>query len=160
VGKVYFNEEHSVGYYNSRDRMKYWGEMAELWGGFWDVMAGAAVFMVPGVGPILIAGPLAAGIVGSLEGEVVSGGLSVLAAGLYGLGVPKNRIPRYESIIQADKVLLVAHDTGEELIKAKDILRSSHPVEVEVHFAEEPIGAGCSSLSGKPRGSCDRDGSN
>jgi hypothetical protein len=146
VGKEYLNEEQNVGYYNAGNRMKYWGKMGEFWGDFWDVLAGAGFFMVPGVGPILIAGPLAAGVVASVEGAVVVGGFSVLAAGLYGLGVPKNRIPRYESIIQADKVLLVAHDTAEELIKAKDILRSSHPVEVDIHFAEEPIGAGCSSL--------------
>lgn len=150
VGKEYFNEEHGVGYYhNSGERMKYCGKMGEFWGSFWDLLAGAAFFMVPGIGPILIAGPLTAGVVASLEGAPIVNGFTVLGAGLYGLGIARNSIPRYESIVQADKVLLVATDTAEELMKAKDILRSSHPVEVDVHFAEEPIAAGWPAPSSK-----------
>jgi len=153
VGKEYFNEELSVGYYyNSGDRMKYWGKMGEFWGSIWDLLAGAAFFMVPGIGPILIAGPLTAGVVASLDGALMVNGSSVLGAGLYGLGIARNSIPRYESIVQADKVLLVATDTAEELMKAKDILRSTHPVEVDVHFAETSIGAGWSALGSKPCG--------
>jgi len=43
-------------------------------------------FWVPGIGPLLVAGPLTASIVAALESAVVVGGLSVLGAGLYGMG--------------------------------------------------------------------------
>ena len=33
VGKDYHTEEHPVGYYNTGDRMKYWGKMGAFWGG-------------------------------------------------------------------------------------------------------------------------------
>ena len=58
VGKDYHTDEQVVGYYNAGDRMKYWGKMGAFWGGFWGLLFGAAFFLVPGVGPLLIAGPL------------------------------------------------------------------------------------------------------
>jgi hypothetical protein len=46
-------------------------------------MFGSAFFAIPGLGPILVAGPLVASIVGALEGAAVGRGLSALGAGLY-----------------------------------------------------------------------------
>ncbi len=70
VGKDYHTEEHVVGYYNAGDRMKYWGKWGAFWGGIWGLLVGAAFFAVPGIGPVLVAGPLVAWIVGALEGSV------------------------------------------------------------------------------------------
>src|SRR6202046_2544932 len=78
VGKDYHTEEHVVGYYTACDRMTYWGKMGAFWGGFWALLFGSAFFWVPGVGPLLVAGPLVTWIVGALEGAVVTGGLSAL----------------------------------------------------------------------------------
>ena len=80
VGKDYHTDEQVVGYYNTGDRMKYWGKQGAFWGGGWGWLFGAAFFAVPGLGPILVAGPLVAWIVGALEGAVVVGGLSALGA--------------------------------------------------------------------------------
>src|SRR5580693_5584182 len=66
VGKDYHTEEQVVGYYNAGDRMKYWGKMGAFWGGFWGLLLGSAFFAIPGLGPILVAGPLVAWIVGAL----------------------------------------------------------------------------------------------
>ncbi len=57
VGKGYHTDEQVVGYYNTGDRMKYWGKMGAFWGGFWGLLFGSAFFMIPGLGPILVAGP-------------------------------------------------------------------------------------------------------
>ena len=81
VGKDYHTDEHVVGYYNAGDRMKYWGKQGAFWGGFWGLLFGAAFFWVPGIGPLLVGGPLVAWIVGGLEDAVVVGGLSALGAG-------------------------------------------------------------------------------
>src|SRR5271166_7072105 len=78
VGKDYHTEEHVVGYFNAGDRMKYWGKMGAFWGGIWGMLFGSAFFMIPGFGPLLVAGPLVAWIVGALEGAVVVGGLSAV----------------------------------------------------------------------------------
>src|SRR6202046_1784271 len=92
VGKDYLTDEQVVGYYNAGDRMKYWGKMGALWGGLWGLLFGAAFFWVPGVGPLLVAGPLAALIVATLESAAVVAGASVLGAALYSIGIPKDSV--------------------------------------------------------------------
>ena len=54
LGKGYHTEEHVVGYYNAGDRMKHWGKMGAFWGGLWGMLVGAAFFIIPGVGPVLL----------------------------------------------------------------------------------------------------------
>ena len=60
VGKDYHTEEHVVGYYNTGDRMKAWGRIGAFWGGLWGLLFGAAFFFIPGIGPVVLAGPLVA----------------------------------------------------------------------------------------------------
>ena len=144
VGKDYHTDEHVVGYYNTGDRMKYWGKLGAFWGGLWGMLFGAAFFVIPGFGPILVAGPLVAWIVGALEGAVVVGGLSALGAGLYSIGIPKDSVVKYETALKSDKFLLLAHGTADEVAKAKDILQTTHPVEVAVHAAKREQLAGVS----------------
>ena len=76
IGKETHTEEHAVGYYNTGDRMKQWGKTGAFWGGLWGMLFGSAFFIIPGIGPLLVAGPLVAWIVGALEGAAVVGGLS------------------------------------------------------------------------------------
>ena len=136
VGKGYHTDEKVVGYYNTGDRMKYWGKMGAFWGGFWGLLFGSAFFMIPGIGPILVAGPLVAWIVGALEGAVVVGGLSALGAGLYSIGIPKDSIVKYETALKTDQFLLIAHGTAAEVAKAKDIIETTHPAECSLHSGE------------------------
>ena len=130
VGKDYHTDEQVVGYYNAGDRMKYWGKWGAFWGGFWGLLFGAAFFWVPGIGPVLVGGPLVAWIVAGLEGAVVIGGLSAIGAGLYSMGIPKNSIVKYETALKAGKYLVVAHGTAAEAAKARDILSTLKPSEL------------------------------
>jgi uncharacterized membrane protein len=136
VGKDYHTDEQVVGYYNTGDRMKYWGKMGAFWGGLWGMLFGAAFFVIPGLGPILVAGPLVAWIVGALEGAVVVGGLSALGAGLYSIGIPKDSVVKYETALKSDKFILLAHGTVVEVAKAREILERTRPVEIAVHAME------------------------
>src|SRR5579863_7377716 len=52
VGKGYHTEEHAVGYYNAGDRMKYWGKVGAFWGGFWALLFGSAMFIIPVLAPL------------------------------------------------------------------------------------------------------------
>jgi uncharacterized membrane protein len=144
VGKDYQTDEHVVGYYNAGDRMKYWGKLGAFWGGIWGMLFGAAFFAIPGIGPVLVAGPLVAWIVSALESAVVVGGLSAIGAGLYSIGIPKDSVVKYELALKSDKFVLLAHGTADEVAKARDIMQTTHPVEVAVHGAQrgQPIGSG------------------
>ena len=92
IGRDYHTDEHVVGYYNIGDRMKAWGKTGAFWGGLWGFLLGSAFFWIPGLGQVLVAGPLVSWIVGALEGAIVVGGLSAVGAGLYSLGIPKDSI--------------------------------------------------------------------
>ena len=140
VGKDSHTDEHVVGYYNTGDRMKYWGKTGAFWGGFWGLLFGSAFFAIPGIGPVLVAGPLVEWIVGALEGAALVGGLSAIGAGLYGMGIPKNSVVQYETALKTDKFLLMVHGTVSEVEKAKVIIESTRPVRVTLH-SPEAVGA-------------------
>jgi len=94
---------------------------------------GSAAFFIPGVGPLLVAGPLVGWIVGALEGAVVVGGLNAIGAGLYSIGIPKDSILRYETALTTDKFVLIAHGSPDETAHAKEILTRTEPETVEHH---------------------------
>jgi hypothetical protein len=141
VGKDYHTDEHVVGYYTTTDRMRYWGKNGAFWGGIWGMLFGSAVFMIPGIGPLVVAGPIVAWIVAALEGAIVVGGLSALGAGLYSIGIPEKSIVQYETSLKAGKFMLVFHGTVDEVIRVKEILSSSDASETQMHITSAPVEA-------------------
>jgi len=133
VGRDYHTDQHVVGYYNNGDRMKHWGKIGAFWGWIWGCLFGSAFFLIPGIGPLLIAGPLVGWLVGALESAVVVGGLSALGAGLFGLGIPKDSILKYETALKTDKFVLIAHGSADEIVHAKEILDGTNPEALEHH---------------------------
>ena len=140
VGKDYHTDEQVVGYYNAGDRMLYWGKLGAFWGGMWGLLFGSAFFLVPGIGPLVVAGPLVTWIVGALEGAVVMGGFSALGAALASIGIPENSILQYEESLKAGKFLLILHATPQEVERAKDRLDNSQATETTIHA--EPVAVG------------------
>jgi len=133
VGKDYRTEDHVVGYYKTGDRLKYWGKLGAFWGGIWGLLLGEAFFWMPGVGPILVGGPLVSSIVGALEGATVHNGLTALGSALHTMGIPKSSVINYESALKANKFLLVVHGANGEASRANEILRKTEPIEVTAH---------------------------
>lgn len=141
IGKDSHTDEQVVGYYNTGDRVKYWGKTGALWGGFWGLMFGSAFFAIPGIGPVLVAGPVIAWIIGALEGAVVVGGMSAIGAGLVGMGIPKDSVIEYELALKTDKYLLMVNGSEAEIEKARGLLESSKPIKTTLHSCEA-VGAG------------------
>lgn len=126
-------DEHVVGYYNVGDRMKYWGKIGAFWGGFWGLLFGSAAFAIPGLGPVLVAGPLVAWIIAGLEGAAVVGGVSAVGAGLVSIGIPKDSVLKYDVALKTDKFVLVVHGSAEAVDKAKDIIAGTEQSHYAVH---------------------------
>ena len=133
VARDYHTDEDVVGYYNAGDRMKHWGKLGAFWGGMWGMLFGSAFFLIPGVGPLLVAGPLVAWLVGALQGAVVVGGLSAIGAGLYSLGIPKDSVLKYETALRAGKFVLIAHGSPDETAQALRTIRNTNPEVTEHH---------------------------
>jgi len=60
------------------------------------------------------------------------------------MGIPKDSVLEYELALKSDNFLVLAHGTADEVAKAKDIMQSTRPVEVELHAAESAKRAGLS----------------
>ena len=134
VARDNHTDEHVVGYYNVGDRMKHWGKIGAFWGWIWGCFFGSAFFYIPGIGPLLIAGPLVGWLVGALESAALMGGVSALGAGLVSLGIPKDSVLRYETALKTDKFVLIAHGTTEDTTHAKEILNRTNPETLEHHL--------------------------
>jgi hypothetical protein len=133
VGRDYHTDENVVGYYTTGDRMKYWGGVGAFWGWIWGCLFGSALFMIPGVGPLLMAGPVVGWLLGALGEAVLVGGLSALGAGLYSQGIPKNSVLKYETAIKSGKFVVIAHGTTLDATRARDIISGTNPEAVEHH---------------------------
>jgi hypothetical protein len=122
VGKGYHSEEQPMGFYTVGDRIKSWGGTGAFWGGIWGLLLAPAVFVLPGLGVVGMAGPFVATLVGALEGAVVVGGLSALGAALSQIGVPADQVIKYEAALKVDRYLLVVHGSGETQARARSVL--------------------------------------
>lgn len=125
VGKGYHSEEHPIGFYTAGDRIKSWGGTGAFWGGIWGLLFAPAVFFLPGLGLVAMAGPFVAALVSALEGAVVVGGMSALGAALTQVGVPKDEVIKYETALRVDKYVLMIHGDTEEVSKARTTLAAA-----------------------------------
>jgi hypothetical protein len=91
-------------------------------GGALGLLAGIGALAIPGVGPLIAAGP----IMGALAGVGVGGAVGGLIGALVGMGIPEYEAKRYEGRVKDGGILLSAHcDTSEEIDRAKEILKQT-----------------------------------
>ncbi len=91
-------------------------------GGAVGLLAGLGALAIPGVGPLIAAGP----IMGALAGLGVGGALGGLVGGLVGMGIPEYEAKRYEGRVKDGGVLLSVHcDSSDEVSAAKDVLKAA-----------------------------------
>jgi hypothetical protein len=133
VAKDFQTEENVVGYYNTGDRVATWGKFGLFWGSIWGLLFGSAFFIIPGLGPIMIGGPLVSWILGALETALVTGGLTALGGALASIGIPKDSVLSYETALKANKFLLIVHGTEQEVANAKGILMQNKAEAATVH---------------------------
>ena len=88
-------------------------------GGTLGLLAGIGALAIPGVGPLIAAGPIMAALAGIGVGGAVGG----FTGALIGMGIPEYEAKRYEGRLQKGGILLSVHcDTSEEIDRAKELL--------------------------------------
>ncbi len=91
-------------------------------GGTLGLLAGIGALAIPGVGPLIAAGP----IMGALAGLGVGGAVGGLVGALVGMGIPEYEAKRYEGRVKDGGILVSVHcDTSEEISRAKDVLKQA-----------------------------------
>jgi hypothetical protein len=93
-----------------------------LLGGVLGWLAGIGSLAIPGVGPLIAAGP----IMGLLGGAAVGGTTGGIAGALIGYGMPEIEAKRYEGKVNGGNILLSVHtDDRDEVKRAKEIFKQS-----------------------------------
>jgi hypothetical protein len=93
-----------------------------LIGGTLGLLAGIGALAIPGVGPLIAAGP----IMGALAGLGVGGAVGGVVGALVGMGIPEFEAKRYEGAVKGGGTLLSVHcDTSDQVSAAKEALRDT-----------------------------------
>jgi len=111
-----------------------WGA---VFGGLFGLLFGAAFLAIPGFGPLIILGPLAAGVVGAAEGAVGTG----LVGAILGAFLSRQHIPKIEQHLRAGRYLVLVHGSAEEVTRAQEVLRNAGSIEVSQHDHREAAAA-------------------
>ena len=89
-------------------------------GGTLGLLAGLGALAIPGVGPLIAAGP----IMGALAGLGIGGAVGGLVGALVGMGIPEYEAKRYEGRVNDGGILVSVHcENSEEVTRAKNVLK-------------------------------------
>ena len=122
LGKASSSGDDPLGVYygTPAERMRAWGGMGAFWGGLWGLLTGAAgMFLIPGLGPVMAAGPVVEALVSGAAGAGLGGGLmaggaaaSQLTVAIHRMGVPDERLEEIQGMLGEGRhlVLLIVGD--------------------------------------------------
>ena len=145
LGRAHPSGDDVLGiYYTSAGaRMKAWAKQGALWGALWGMLTGAAALIVlPGVGPVLAAGPiveamisafgggvLGATIGGTLGGAAMTGAAAAthLAAVMHRMGIPHEELDQLHAAIEQGHCVLLLRQASSEIAAWKSVLQGSGP---------------------------------
>ena len=143
LGKGESGGDDPLGLYYSSvgDRMKGWGKMGAFWGGLWGLLTGAAgLFVFPGIGPVLAAGPVVEAIAAALAGAGLGGSAMAGAAAasqftvaMHRSGVPEEKLEMLQDAIEQGHYLLMLRLDEEEAGKWQTLLAQNGASMVDVY---------------------------
>ena len=127
VGQDLHSETEVHGFVTTGDVAKTGAATGAWVGGLFGVLTGAALLFVPGVGALIVLGPLAAGALAAAEGAVAGGGLGAVL----GHFIAKRHVPKYSQHLEAGKYLVLRHQPQDS--DAQMLQQHTNPLEVEHH---------------------------
>jgi hypothetical protein len=129
---------HVSGLYRIGEKLRACGKLEAFWQGLSRQFSSSASFFVPGIGPVMLFGPIVELVLAALERELVVGGLSAVGAALFSIGIPKECTNRYEAALRDGHFLLVAEGTADEAEEARRILNATSANDAVVYHSTVP----------------------
>jgi hypothetical protein len=108
-------------------------------GGIGGLLVGLGALVIPGIGPVIAAGPLAVGIaalVGVGAGAVAGGVAGGLLGALAGLGIPHEEAQYYAEGVRRGGALVSVTADDSRIDQARRVLDQFHPVNLEGRAAQ------------------------
>jgi len=104
-------------------------------GGALGWLAGIGSLAIPGVGPFIAAGPIAAALSGAAVGAAVGG----ITGALVGMGIPEFEAKRYEGKVKEGNLLISVHtEESEEVKTAKEIFEAENAQDISTAGESKP----------------------
>jgi len=131
------------------ERMRGWGRLGAVWGGIFGLLAGASgMFLLPGVGPVVAAGPLVAsltaGAAGAGAGGVLMAGAGAgahLATAIHRLGIPADCLDDMHQRLAGGETLLMLLLDRDEAPRWRPLLEDAMPADMAPAAASESAAA-------------------
>ena len=131
VGRDFQTTEEPVGFVDAKDYATAGAATGAWFGGLFGLCVGAAFLVLPGIGPIVVAGPLTAALVGGIEGALAGTALGGLGGALVGWGVPREKALKYETHVKGGKYLVVVRGEPAVIARAQSLLHEESPEYVD-----------------------------
>lgn len=123
-------------------------------GGTLGVLAGIGTLAIPGLGPLLVAGPIVAGLAGLGAGGAVGGFIGALV----GMGIPEYEARRYEGRVKGGGILLSVHcDSPGDILRAREILTDTGAADISSSTESSGAEPAMSPTARPPAQGVDRD---
>ena len=86
---------------------------------------------IPGIGPVIVAGPLAAGLLGAATGAVAGGATGGIVGGLLSMGVPEEEAHYYAEGLRRGGTLVSATVTDSMANRAESVMNQYNPIDLD-----------------------------
>ncbi|UUZ82428.1 general stress protein [Paenibacillus sp. P26] len=107
-------------------------------GGIAGLLAGIGALTIPGVGPILATGPIAA----TLTGAAVGAGAGGLVGGLIGLGIPEDEAKRYNDYVNQGNILVLVDSHPDRDRAVYDTFRTNNSLNSDTYDIDATANSG------------------
>jgi hypothetical protein len=105
-------------------------------GGVIGLMAGIGALAIPGVGPVIAAGP----IVDVLAGMGVGGAIGGFTGAIIGMGIPEDEAKVYEARLKKGGILVSLHcTTSDEVKRVKELVEQTGGEQISSTTESSPI---------------------
>ncbi len=121
VGYGHHDGAGTVGHYSRSGEVRHVGEHRGLWGLLSGLLADTGTFVIPGAGPVMVAGPAVGWLAEALE-NAEGGDDDALARSLASAGITEDDVPAYVAALQDGSYLVIVHGTAEAANRTQPLL--------------------------------------
>jgi hypothetical protein len=136
VGRDFEVSDDPAGFVTTGDCTAVGAEIGAFVGGIFGLCVGMGFLVLPVLGPVIVAGPISAALLGGIEGTAGGAALGALAGGLVGWGVPSVHVRKYEQHVKGGKFLVLARGDARAIEHAKSVLWPESPEHLEIFDAQ------------------------
>jgi len=127
VGRDFRASDKPAGFISTRDCVDKGTEIGAFLGGIFGLCVGMGFLILPGLGLVIAAGPIAAALLGEMEGTAGGAVVGGLAAALVSWGVPRFHAGNYQAHVVSGKFLVIVRGSPQAIEHAKSVLKSESP---------------------------------